>query len=112
MSTYSKPWTPEQQAQIAEWYSQGATAQSIADEFDVPLGTVKGRLASMKVFKHKAKQRAAAGIDIKQTRQDEVAELLSQEKTIPEIAKALNTSQGAVKCTFRRIRRNLGDQAR
>ena len=111
MRTYSKPWTPEQQVEIARWYEEGHTAAQIADHLHIPLGTVKRRLAAMKVFKHKAKRAAVSGIDIKQSRQDEVAELMSQDMGIAEIAKALNITQGAVKCTIRRIKRNLGRQA-
>jgi DNA-binding NarL/FixJ family response regulator len=111
MSQRSKAWTPEQQAEIAEWYAQGYTAAQIAAHVGTSLSTTKKRLSAMKAFKSKAKQRAA-GIDIKVSRQDEVAELLSQGMSIADIAKAMNTTQGAVKCTFRRIRRNLGSQAR
>jgi DNA-binding NarL/FixJ family response regulator len=89
--------TPEQKLQVLEYHRLGCTSQDIADFVGCDKATVNRII------------RAGAAT---MTPTDEVAELMSQDMTFPQIAQQLNMTLDAVKSAFKRIKRALGPQAR
>lgn len=101
-------FTPEQQVQILQWANEGFTIEEIANR----LGgfSVKAMQARLKRMRAVAK-RNGWQIEIKMTRQDQVAERLADGMTFAEIAADLCVSENAVEQAFKKICRNLGEQA-
>lgn len=101
-------FTPEQQVQILEWAGEGYSPEEIANRLGgFSAEAIKGRL---KRIRRIAKQNGWK-VEIKMTRQDQVAERLSEGMTFAEIAADLTVTENAVEQAFKKICRNLGRQA-
>lgn len=101
-------FTPEQQVQILEWAAEGYSPEEIGNRLGgFSAEAIKGRL---KRIRRHAKQNGWK-VEIKMTRQDQVAERVSNGMTFAEIAADLAITENAVKQAFIKICRNLGRQA-
>ncbi len=101
-------WTPEEAEATLKAYWSGTTASELAEQHGMSVEALKGRLKRMG-----AKKRGnVEAVQIKPSRQDEVAEMISRGMTFEQVADQLFITVNAVEKAFKRIRRNLGDQAR
>jgi DNA-binding CsgD family transcriptional regulator len=100
--------TPEQTIWVIERHNEGWTASQLGEHLGLSTEAMKGRLKRLR-----AEARKSGGdLAIKTTRQDEVAQLLSEGWSFKDIAEELFITENAVEQAFKKICRNLGDQAR
>jgi DNA-binding NarL/FixJ family response regulator len=100
--------TPEQTNCVIEAYAAGWTASQIGQQLGLSTEAMKGRLKRLAA----AYRKSGGNLEIKMTRQDEVAQLLSEGLSFKDIADELFITVNAVEQAFKKICRNLGEQAR
>lgn len=100
--------TPEQTTWAIKAYHDGWTASQIGRELGLSTEAMKGRLKRLMA----ANRKSGGNLEIKLTRQDEVAQLLSEGLSFEDIADELFITVNAVEQAFKKICRNLGSQAR
>jgi DNA-binding NarL/FixJ family response regulator len=100
--------TPEQTVWVIERHSEGWTASQIGEHLGLSTEAMKGRLKRLR-----AQARKSGGdLIIKTSRQDEVAQLLSEGWSFEAISDELFITENAVEQAFKKVCRNLGAQAR
>lgn len=117
LSKTDRPWTDDEKAYIIRNLDAGYTYAEIAEGLGRSRSSIAGQVRRMRGHKDKPRiapamsrsQAARSGV-VKQI--DRVAELLAEGFELSEIVDELNTTRNAVKCAFRKIRRELGWQAR
>lgn len=114
-----KPWTEEEIQYLVRNLEMGYTYSQIAEGLNRPRNAVAGKIRRLrgipdkpKVRAAKPRQEAARSAWIRNgERQDQVAELLAENFTFPDIAEELGITENAVKMAFRKICYRLGPQA-
>ena len=116
LSKTDKPWSEAEKEYILRNLDAGYTYSEIAEGLGRSRSSVAGQVRRMRG--HKDKPRVAPAMSRSQAARtgvakqiDRVAELLSEGLELNEIAARLDTTRNAVKCAFRKIRRQLGPQA-
>lgn len=100
--------TPEQTAWVIEAHNAGWTPSQIGQQLGLSTEAMKGRLKRLRA----AARKSGGDITIKMSRQDEVAQFLSEGLTFEDIAEELFITVNAVEQAFKKICRGLGPQAR
>lgn len=114
-----QPWTPEQEKYLMAQIESGYTYSQIAAALQRPRNSIAGKVRRLRGAKDKprirpAKSRqAAAKMHVTNgVRQNQVADLMADGFEFSDIAQELGITINAVKQAFRKICRNLGEQAR
>ena len=112
-----RAWTQAELDYIERNLAAGYSYNQIADGLGRSRNAVAGAVRRMRGIPDKRRIAPAqsyrdAAISAHRRRTDQVAELLAQGKALTDISEKLCITRNAVKCAFKKIKRELGWQAR
>lgn len=116
LNRIERPWTDAELEYIKRNLPLYTYSQ-IADGLGRSRSSVAGAVRRMRLGKPdtrvgRANTRSKASSEGRQRRVDQVAELLAEGFALSDIADELGIARDAVKSAFKKIKRQLGDQAR